>query len=75
MVAGVNRLLEEDEGEALEAERLQAAAIPPNTDDAFANLLQGQDVRFELPPGMRRAGAAAAAVEHLQMGMLFLLVV
>jgi hypothetical protein len=61
MVAGVNRLLEEDEREALEAERLRAAAIPPNTDDAFANLLQGRDVRFELPPGMRRAGAAAAA--------------
>jgi hypothetical protein len=52
MVAGVNRLLEEDEREALKAEQLRAAAIPPNPDDAFANLLQGRDVRFELPPGM-----------------------
>jgi hypothetical protein len=61
VVAGINHLLEEDEREALEAERLRAAAIPPNPDDAFANPLQGQDVRFELPPGMQRAGAAAAA--------------
>jgi hypothetical protein len=61
MVAGLNQLLDEDEREALEAERLRAAAIPPNPDDAFVNPFQGQDVRFELPPGMRRPGAAAAA--------------
>jgi hypothetical protein len=41
--------------------KLQAAAIPPNPDDAFANPLQGRDDRFELPPEMQRGGAAAAA--------------
>ena len=41
MVAGLNQMLEEDEREALEAERLRAAAVPPNADDAFANPFQG----------------------------------
>jgi hypothetical protein len=61
MVAAANRLLEEDEREALELEQRRAAANPPNPDADFVNPLQGRDVRFELPPGMRRAGAAAAA--------------
>lgn len=77
MVAGLNRMLEEDEREALEGERLRAAAVPPNADNAFANPLrgrdvrsaddnfanpfQGRDVRFDLPPELRRAGGAAQA--------------
>ena len=77
MVAGLNRMLEEDEREALEGERLRAAAVPPNADnafanplrgrdvrsadDAFANPFQGRDVRFDLPPELRRAGGAAQA--------------
>jgi hypothetical protein len=50
--AAINQLLEQNEREVVEAERLQQAACPPNPDEDFANTLQDGDVRFELPAGL-----------------------
>lgn len=54
-IAAINAQLEEDEREAVEGERLRP---PPDLDESFQNPLQGQDVRFELPPGFRGAAGS-----------------